>query len=221
MIYFIIVYSNINTIYSSTLKELSSGMFLVNVVLSILATLQENAETLTFTVYSIVSSVILSELLLFASLIYSVLHSTVCRDPLDISQATECLESLTDSLALGGCSTTLLLFEGRDRCYSLYSKYNDVCTLSAVLYSYMQSNEYNNMLHYVNTSSLQGLFYCITVVHALHVLLGVSILMIDSINHSEYYNSMITDSYLYLYIATYWHFVEAVWLSLLTLLYMY
>ncbi|SIW61567.1 hypothetical protein BMR1_M05g00003 [Babesia microti strain RI] len=196
-------------------------MFLVNVVLSLLSTLQENAETLTFTVYSIIGSVILSELLLFISLIYSVLHSTVCKDPVDLSQATECIESLTDSLGLGCAATTLLLFEGRDRCYTLYSKYNDVCTLSAILYSYIQSNEYNNMLNYVNTSSIQGLFYCITVVHALHVLLGVSLIMIDSINHSEYYDNIIVDSYLYLYIATYWHFVEAVWLSLLSLLYMY
>nr|AKI30045.1 cytochrome c oxidase subunit 3 [Babesia cf. microti MES-2012] len=221
MIYFIVVYSYINTLYSSTLKELSSGMFLVNVVLSLISTLQENSETLTFAVYSIIGSVIFSELLLFISLIYSVLHSTVCRDPADFSQATECVESLTDSLGLGCVSSSLLLYEGRDRCHTLYSKYNDVCTLSAVLYSYMQSNEYNNMLHYVNTSSIQGMFYFITIIHALHVLLGISLLMIDSINHSEYYDNTFTDSYLYLYVATYWHFVEAVWLALLTLLYMY
>nr|BAM68230.1 cytochrome oxidase subunit III [Babesia rodhaini]BAM68233.1 cytochrome oxidase subunit III [Babesia rodhaini]BAM68236.1 cytochrome oxidase subunit III [Babesia rodhaini]BAM68239.1 cytochrome oxidase subunit III [Babesia rodhaini] len=218
---FIIIYTNLFSIYSSTLKELSIGLFLVNSLFTIVNTLQEISETLTYSLYSLIYSIILSESIIFVSILYSTLHLLINKDPIDSYPATECIESLTDSLATGCCCITYMLFDNRDSAISLNSILADICTIASLIYTYIQSNEYYNMLSFVNLNSQISIFYYITITHALHVLLGIGTMLLHKVHFSTLCNNVLTESYPYMYIATYWHFVEAVWIALIMMFYTY
>lgn len=171
---------------------------------------------------------IISEICIFGTLFYTYLYNSLIPDvhigniwpPIGIEYI--------DYKSIPLMNTVLLFFSGITITIAQYnikvgdireSKVYIVYTLIlGILFIILQGIEYKNSINNIQDSIYSNIFFTITGLHGLHVLLGIIYIYIAYIRINEY-----TDMHHMNYIlsAIYYHFVDIIWLFVYGIIYIW
>ena len=105
----------------------------------------------------------------------------------------------------------------------LFGTPNSLSFILACIFLSLQIKEFKNLGFYINDSVYGSIFFILSGLHFLHVIVGLMFLGIYS-NFPETFDSyfqFISQDLYFLIQVLYWHFVEIVWLYIFLILYSY
>lgn len=180
-------------------------------------------------------SFIISEALLFITYFWGIFHFTLSPYPLYsegivLTSSRMLILTITFILASASCMTACVQFL-IDKGMS-FKISNIVCIIfiTGECFASLQITEYLHLSYNINDAMITTVFYLVTGLHFMHVVVGLLFLSIYFIRLIEVYNvynniqSVFSTSYIVLnqsdqITLLYWHFVEIVWLFIKFLFY--
>nr|WMH04159.1 cytochrome c oxidase subunit III [Leucocytozoon sp.] len=231
-------YPSLTSLYASSLKYFSVGFLFSFNVLTLVVFLFSIRESLFSTFSSLLTSMlsfIISEALLFITYFWGIFHFTLSPYPLYsegiiLTSSRMLILTITFILASASCMTACVQFL-IDKGMS-FKISNIVCIIfiTGECFATLQVTEYLHLSYNINDAMITTLFYLVTGLHFMHVVVGLLFLSIYFIRLTDVYNvynnvqSVFGTSYVVLnqsdqITLLYWHFVEIVWLFIKFLFY--